>query len=248
MTTRRADRCRCHTSCNATSTSTSSTTRAATRSTERRSWHPAGASRSAAEAIKVRVDQARPPCRRPGTLGEFLATTWIDSKPLITHASRRRYQWMLEKNIAPRIGDIALDQIRPEDLDALSQHLLRHGGRYKTGLAAKTVLEIHRTISNALNLAVDRRLFDTNPATQARPPRPDRRSTVPQSGTPCSSPYSLPTPSPNGSTRRCTSPRTPASAAANSLGCNGATSTQPTRPCQSPGLDRSPPVARLNRR
>lgn len=47
------------------------------------------------------------------------------------------------------------------------------------GLAAKTVLEIHRTVSNALDLAVDRRLIDTNPATKARPPRPDRRSTVP---------------------------------------------------------------------
>ncbi len=146
---------------------------------ERRRWHPAGASRSVAEAIKMRVDQARPPCRRPGTLGEFMATTWMDSKPLLSNSTRCRYQWMLEKNIAPRIGDIALDQIRPDDLDALSQNLLRHGGRRKNGLAAKTVLEIHRTISNALDLAVDRRLIDTNPATRARPPRPDRRSTVP---------------------------------------------------------------------
>jgi len=38
---------------------------------------------------------------------------------------------------------------------------------------------IHRTISNALDLAVDRRLIDTNPATQARSSRPDRRSTIP---------------------------------------------------------------------
>jgi len=146
---------------------------------EWRRWHPAGTSRSAAEAIKIRVDQARPPCRRPGTLGEFMATTWIDSKPLLSHSTRSRYQWMLEKNVAPIIGDIALDQLRPDDLDALTQHLLRHGGRRKAGLAPKTVLEIHRTVSNALDLAVDRRLIDTNPATQARPPRPDRRSTVP---------------------------------------------------------------------
>lgn len=81
-------------------------------------------------------------------------------------------------NIAPHIGDIALDQIRPADFDALSQNLLRHGGRRNSGLAAKTVLEIHRTISNALDLAVDRRLIDTNPATKARPPRPDRRGCV----------------------------------------------------------------------
>lgn len=108
-----------------------------------------------------------------------MATTWIDSKPLLSRSTRSRYQWMLEKNIAPRIGDIALDQLRPDDLDALTQHLLHHGGRRKSGLAAKTVLEIHRTISNALELAVDRRLIDTNPASKARPPRPDRRSTVP---------------------------------------------------------------------
>jgi len=146
---------------------------------ERRTWHPAGPSRSAAEAIKIRVDQSRPPRRRPGTLGEFMATTWIDSKPLLSHSTRSRYKWMLEKNVAPIIGGIALDELRPDDLDALTQHLLHHGGRRKAGLAAKTVLEIHRTVSNALDLAVDRHLIDTNPAAKARPPRPDRRSTVP---------------------------------------------------------------------
>ncbi len=86
---------------------------------------------------------------------------------------------MLEKNITPLIGAIALDRLRPEDLDALSNHLLDHGGRRKSGRAAKTVLEVHRTVSNALDLAVDRCLIDTNPATQAWPLRPDRRSTVP---------------------------------------------------------------------
>ena len=147
--------------------------------TQRRSWHPAGTIRSTAEAIKIRVDQSRPPCRRPGTLGEFMATTWIGSKPLLSHSTRSPYQWMLDKNIAPLIGDIALDQLQPEDLDALTHHLLHNGGRRKAGLAAKTVLEIHRTVSNALDLAVDRRHTDTNPASKAPPPRPDRRSTVP---------------------------------------------------------------------
>ncbi|NOX29860.1 MAG: hypothetical protein GXP35_07420 [Actinobacteria bacterium] len=47
----------------------------------------------------------------------LLPSAWIDSKPLLSHSTRCRYQWMLEKNIAPRIGEIALDQIRPEDLD-----------------------------------------------------------------------------------------------------------------------------------
>ncbi len=41
------------------------------------------------------------------------------------------------------------------------------------------MLEIHRVISNALDLAVDRQLIDTNPSRRARPPRPATRSTVP---------------------------------------------------------------------
>ncbi|MEE9416308.1 MAG: hypothetical protein V3V01_13575 [Acidimicrobiales bacterium] len=45
--------------------------------------------------------------------------------------------------------------------------------------AAKTVLEIHRVISNSLDLPVDRQLLDTNPAKRARPTRRAARSSVP---------------------------------------------------------------------
>lgn len=47
------------------------------------------------------------------------------------------------------------------------------------GPVTQVVLEIHRVICNALDLAVDRQLIDANPARRARPPKRTNRSTVP---------------------------------------------------------------------
>ena len=62
---------------------------------------------------------------------------------------------MIDHNITPRIGAIRLDTLRPADLDACYANLIANGGRQRQGLSAKTVLEIHRVVSNALDLAVE---------------------------------------------------------------------------------------------
>jgi len=146
---------------------------------ERRRWHPAGTKRGDAEAIQSRIDSAVVPKRSNGTLAGFMATAWLDSKMTLTHQTRCRYRWMIDHNIAPRIGQVRLDMLRPVDLDACYRDLLDNGGRRRQGLSAKTVLEVHRVISNALDLAVDRRIIETNPARKARPPRRVTRSMVP---------------------------------------------------------------------
>ncbi len=145
---------------------------------ERRRWHPAGNQRRDAEEMKARLDHQRPEDKTGGTLAEFMSGTWLKSKPSITHPTRCRYKWMVEKNINPRIGHVKLGRLRASDLDALYADLLNHGGKSGQGLATKTVLEVHRTISNALDLAVDRQLIDINPAHKARPPSNPRRSEV----------------------------------------------------------------------
>ncbi len=147
--------------------------------TERRRWHPAGTIRSEAEAMRSRIDADATPRRRKLTLGGFMATTWLDSKMTLTHQTRCRYEWMIDHNIAPRIGQVRIDVLRPVDLDACYRALLDNGGRKRQGLSAKTVLEVHRVISNALDLAVDRRIIETNPEREARPPRRVTRSLVP---------------------------------------------------------------------
>ncbi len=146
---------------------------------ERRRWHNCGPNRDDATELRRRLTppmrKRRPPNR---TLAGFMAGAWLDTKLTLTHPTRTRYQWMIDKNIRPRIGHIQLHALRPEDLDAFYQDVLIHGGRRRDGLSPKTVLEIHRIISNALDLAVDRHLIRLNPATNARPPRPCRRSTA----------------------------------------------------------------------
>lgn len=108
-----------------------------------------------------------------------MTTTWLGTKPILTRPTANRYRWMIDHNIAPRIGTIRLDALQPDDLDACYGDLIANGGRRRQGLAPKSVLEIHRVICNALDLAVDRHLIDTNPARRARPPKPTSRSTVP---------------------------------------------------------------------
>ncbi len=146
---------------------------------ERRRWHPAGTDHTDAVTLQRRIDHQRPrtPCNLH--IAGFMATTWLATKGDLTHHTANRYRWMIDHNITPRIGAIRLDALGPADLDACYSDLITNGGRRRQGLAPKTVLEIHRVISNALDLAVDRQLIDTNPARRARPPRPTSRSTVP---------------------------------------------------------------------
>jgi integrase len=146
---------------------------------ERRRWHPAGTDHTDAVTVQRRIDSQRPIARCELSIGGFMATTWLATKRGLTRHTANRYRWMIDHNITPRIGAIRLDALGPADLDACYANLIANGGRRRQGLAPKTVLEIHRVISNALDLAVDRQLIDTNPARRARPPRPTSRSTVP---------------------------------------------------------------------
>ncbi len=146
---------------------------------ERRRWHPAGADRADAESMQRRINDERPTPSCETSLGGFMATTWLGTKAVLTRPTANRYRWMIDHNIAPRIGAIRLDALRPADLDACYADLIANGGRRRQGLAPKSVLEIHRVICNALDLAADRQLIDTNPARRARPPKPTSRSTVP---------------------------------------------------------------------
>jgi len=44
-----------------------------------------------------------------------MAGTRLDSKLTITHPTRSLYEWTINKNIGPGIGNVPLDQLRPED-------------------------------------------------------------------------------------------------------------------------------------
>ena len=139
---------------------------------ERRRWHPAGHHRSDADALAARLDQetnaAPPTIGGPITLADFLAGTWLPQKRRQVRATTAyRYSWFVEHYIAPAIGDVPLRRLRTDHLDTLYIDLATTGGRTGTGLAPKTVLEVHMIIRAALAAAANRRLVDRNVADAA---------------------------------------------------------------------------------
>ena len=183
---------------------------------ERRRWHPAGVNRSDAEKIQRRINQQTPSGLCERTLAGFMSTIWLRTKTTLTHATRNRYRWMIDHNIAPRIGPLRLDALRPADLDACYSDLIANGGRRRKGLSAKTV---SRSTGSSPTRSTSRSTDNSSVRTQRkghdRPSPRDGRTSLP-SGTPPNSTSSSRSPDRNGSTRRSISSPTPACDEANS--------------------------------
>jgi integrase len=74
----------------------------------------------------------------------------------------------VDRYINPSIGDIPLRRLRSDHLDQLYESLAVTGGRSGTGLAPKTILEVHMTVRAALEVAVERELVGRNVAHGSR--------------------------------------------------------------------------------
>jgi integrase len=73
-----------------------------------------------------------------------------------------RYAWMADRYVVPLIGAIPLRQLRADHLDFLSDALAKTGGATGTGLAPKTIHEVHLIVRAALDLAVESGLIASN--------------------------------------------------------------------------------------
>jgi integrase len=150
---------------------------------ERRRWHPAGHGRRDAEALAARVanDAARatPRVGVSLTMGAFLRDTWLPQKRRQVRATTAyRYSWFVDRYIDPAIGHVPLRRLRADHLDALYTELATTGGRAGTGLAPKTVLEVHMIVRAALDAAVSRHLVEHNVAHAAHALLPRAAPTV----------------------------------------------------------------------
>lgn len=146
---------------------------------ERRRWHPVGHDRHDAELAAARIDRdnagAAPARGGPVHLGQFLTETWLPLKRRHVRATTAyRYSWFVDRYINPAIGDVPLRRLRADHLDGLYDRLATTAGRHGTGLAPKTVHEVHMIVRSSLDLAVPRQLLDHNVAhsTHARRRRP----------------------------------------------------------------------------
>ena len=199
---------------------------------ERRRWHPAGTDRAAAEQLAARIaadhrgERLRP--RAGPTLGVYLTRTWLPSKQVTLRPSTwDTYRRNIELHVLPELGRVPIRHLRVEHLERLYAKLLDHGRANRAGgLDTKTVLEIHMVLRRALTDAVTARdhhpqpgraraRTETTAARQRRTTRLERPTTQGRFST---------SPPTTDSSPRSGSPRTQACDAANSSGCDGATS------------------------
>jgi integrase len=148
---------------------------------ERRRWHPAGSSRTDAEAIAATLERTASPvvpiAGIPATLGQFLSEQWMPRRRTrLGQTTAHRYSWMIDNYINPRLGAIALRSLRVEHLDGLYHSLLTTGSRDGGPLASKTVYDVHVIVRSALADAVRRHLVDVNVALAAHAPRSTPRA------------------------------------------------------------------------
>lgn len=147
---------------------------------ERRRWHPAGHSRTDAEAIAARVGSAATAehavVTEQLTLGRYLTERWMPRRrQRLQPTTAHRYEWMIDNYIEPALGSMPLRSLHAEHLDRFYTELLATGGRHGTGLAPKTVYDVHVIIRASLNDAVRQHLVPANVAHGAQPPRPRAR-------------------------------------------------------------------------
>ncbi len=109
------------------------------------------------------------------TLAEFVRDEWLSTiRTQVKESTWDSYRRNLDNHVLPAIGAIPLQQVSTGHLNSLYRSLLGQGRRNGPGgaLSAKTVRNIHGTVSKVLTDAADRGLVSRNIATTARPPRP----------------------------------------------------------------------------
>ncbi|MDQ3923809.1 MAG: site-specific integrase [Actinomycetota bacterium] len=101
------------------------------------------------------------------TVGEYL-TRWLSNsvRDTVRQRTYERYESIVRVHLVPAIGSVKLKTLTPDHVRGLYREKL------DGGLAARTVLHIHRVLSKALKQAVDDGLIPRNAAGSVKSPQP----------------------------------------------------------------------------
>ncbi len=83
-----------------------------------------------------------------------------------------RYVDIVRLHIVPALGNIPLAKLRPLHIQTFYDRCLASERQGRRRLSPRTILHIHRVLSQALRQAVRWQLLPSNPAQAAQPPRP----------------------------------------------------------------------------
>ncbi len=146
---------------------------------QRHRWYAGGATRKEAEKLLAEMVKRnhdgdyRAPERI--TLGAYLEERWLPAKRAqLRHSTWDSYRRNVEIHVKPRIGNIPLQRLTPEDLDAFYAGLLVDGRRNGAGggLSPRSVRIIHGMLRKALADACRKGSLVRNVADLADPPKP----------------------------------------------------------------------------
>jgi integrase len=105
------------------------------------------------------------------TVGEYLRS-WLGNKTDITAVTHERYTEIIERRIAPTLGNIELQKLKPKHVHDWLSDLSKKGGRRNgQGLSPRTVRHCYRVLWGALKQAVKLEVLSRNVADAATPPR-----------------------------------------------------------------------------
>jgi integrase len=142
----------------------------------RQKWHSGYATKKEAEAAMTRLlGQLQDggyvePSRL--TLGRFLEESWLPSiRASVRELTYGGYERSVRIHIAPRLGDVPLQQLTPAKLNGLYAELLDHGRVDGKGLSPGSVRQVHLALHGALAAAVRWGNVNRNVAALADPPR-----------------------------------------------------------------------------
>jgi integrase len=123
---------------------------------ERRRWYPGGTRKSEADKLVTELVKRRNDgdYRAPEkiTLGVYLTQKWLPAqRAQLRPSTLDSYERNVRLHVIPRLGNVALQQLTPEDLDGFYGELLSGGRRDGGGgLSHKMVRNIHGIIHKAL--------------------------------------------------------------------------------------------------
>lgn len=122
------------------------------------------------------------------TLGEWIER-WLEvyKKPAVKYSTWFSYKNLADTQIIPALGNIQLERLRPNEIQAFYSRLSEAGridlGKQTknkpAGLSARTVRLCHIVISGALKQAVKEGLIMWNPADATDPPRQVKKEVKP---------------------------------------------------------------------
>jgi integrase len=135
--------------------------------------------KAAEQALSEAIGQwraGRLPQRSKHTLGHFLQEEWLPAvKPRLRASTWANYRTYAAAYVVPVLGQIKLQALTPVQLNHLYAHLLERGRRKttsqgRTGLAPKTVRNVHVMLHSALHDAMRWGYLVRNVAEAADPP------------------------------------------------------------------------------